>query len=533
MSEETKEMLTAETEEVIYCDLAGEAVFCEAAGDYVLPDYQPEIRKILAVRPSVLPTGRYVGGARAEFNGSVLHHVLYSDSEGKLASAALPADYSFAVPLPDDRPVSLSADSMAETCICRPGGPRKLSLRTHLRSMPHVLCEEPISPEIRGMGSTADAASIERLMGELDSVYLTAGDSGEFHLSDSVRLESDGREARHIWAGGSLLVSECRAQEGACLVRGEAWVRCILSDGAGSPYTVRTKIPFEQAVVVEGMTPAMQALAYGRVSAVDVSIMPGEEGSMGALTFDVSAELEVNAAEARTVHPTLDIYSTAYEMSCRHRTLHGARLVGSTIGNYTVGGARGKAECEAESACTVVDADGRMEIVAVAVEHGRAVVSGNLLTQVIFTAAGAEGAPSSLFAAEIPVPFRIETDLRIPNGCTPHFDCHGELISARGRIEQNAVAVDAEITLALRATEACELRALAEAEPDRDAAVAHRGDRVLVCYPRDDDTLWSIAARYHCSRAALIAQNGLPEEALALSNSPISIDGVHHLLINR
>ena len=38
-------------------DVYGECMTCEASGEYVLPDYQPEIRKILSVRAAVLPAG--------------------------------------------------------------------------------------------------------------------------------------------------------------------------------------------------------------------------------------------------------------------------------------------------------------------------------------------------------------------------------------------------------------------------------------------------------------------------------------------
>ena len=136
-----------------------------------------------------------------------------------------------------------------------------------------------------------------------------------------------------------------------------------------------------------------------------------------------------------------------------------------------------------------------------------------------------------LLSAEVAVPFRIETELRPAPGTQPRFDCHGELISARARIEQNAITVDCEIALALSAYEDETRQVLAEAEPDRSLPVEHRGNRVYVVYPREEDTLFSVAARYHKSRAAIAAQNGLGEGVLAVSHMPASLDGVHHLLI--
>lgn len=513
-------------------DVCGETVCCEAVGEYTLPDYQPEIRKILHIRAAVLPSGKYMGGAKAEFAGTVAHTVLYADAEGKLASVTLNADYDFSLPLPDGGEYTAVVDTMAEGTTCRLSGPRKLSLRTRLRSLVHLLREECITPEIRGMGSAADQASLERLTASTESMTMSCGSSGEFTLSSTVRMDSPGTDAHVVWAGGNLLITESRAQEGGCLCRGEAWVRCLLTEGEAAPVVVREKIPFEQFVPIEGVTDQASCTAFGRLVMADVTIAPGEGEENGTLGFDVSAEIDACATASRPCNPVQELYSTAYEMACRHRTLAVSRPLGTAMGNYTVSGSRPRSECEAENAAAIVDADGRLEISQVSVEHGRAAVSGKLIAQVIFTAAGEgqDGAPA-LATAEVVTPFRIETDLRPAPGTHPQFDCHGELIAVRARIEPNTLALDAEIALATRAYETKELRILESAEPDHSVTVDHRGNRIFVVYPKEGDTLFGVAARYHKSRAAVAGQNGLPEEAIASSHLTHSLDGVHHLLI--
>ena len=519
-------------EEFISRDICGETVICEAAGEYTLPDYQPEIRRLLHVRAAILPAGKYMGGAKAEFAGAVAHTVLYADGEGKLASVTLDSDYEFSVPLPDGGSYTAMADTMVESTVCRLSGPRKLSLRTRLCSLVHVMGEEGITPEIRGMGSDADEASIERLTLPSESMTLACGSSGEFTLSATHKLDSSATDARAVWAGGNVLVTECRAQAGGCLCRGEVWARALLAEGEGTPTVRREKIPFERFVEIEGVKESASCTAYGRLLMADVTILPGEGEESGTLGFDVSVEIEVCASDSRPCNPTRELYSTAYDMSCRYRTLTVARPLGATMGHYSVGGSRPRTECEAENAIAIVDTDGRLEITGVTVEHGKATVSGKLYTQVIFVAAGEgkDGTPA-FASAEVPVPFRIETELRPPHGAKPHFDCHGELIAARARIEPNAIGVDAEIALTLRAYENEDIRVLESAEPDRSVTVDHTGNRIYVLYPKEGDTLFGVAARYHKSRAAIAAQNDLAEDALAVSHLTHSIDGIHHLLI--
>jgi hypothetical protein len=527
MREELKEGAETKREKAVR-DLCPEPVVCEAAGDYTLPDYRPEIRKLLHVRAAAMPAGHYQSGGRLEMTGTVPHTLLYADGEGKLAAVTLEADYDLSLPLPEEGAYTARVDSMVESTSCRLTGPRKLSLRTRVRNLVHLWQEEEIAPVIRGMGSEADRASLEKQSERLESMTQACGSSGAFTLHATTHLDNPAVGAEAVWAGGSLLVSECRAQEGGCLCRGHAWVRCLLQEEGGVPYAVREKIPFEQLVPIAGAGERSSCIGYGRLLAAEVELLPGQGEENGSLVFTVSAEVDACATGTQICNPVGDLYSTAYDMTCAYRPLTVTRSLGAVMGNYTVSGSRARGECDCENAATVVDADGRLEIHSVQVERGRAVVSGRVMTVSIL--GGAEGG-APLLSAEVAVPFRIETELRPAPGTHPRFDCHGELIAARARIEQSAIAVDCEIALALSAYEDETRTVLAEAEPANRLPAEGRGNRVFVVYPREEDTLFSLGARYHKSRAAIAAQNGLGEGVLAVSHMPASLDGVHHLLI--
>ncbi len=528
MREEWKEEKRQAERETVLHDVCPEPILCEASGEYTLPDYRPEIRKILYVRAVAMPAGQYKNGDKAAFAGAVSHTVFYADSEGKPAAVTLEADYEFSLPLPEGCTCTLQVDSRAENTACRLFGPRKLSLRTAVRSTVHLLCEEEITPAVRGMGSEEDEASLERLSARVETMEQACGSSGPFTLEADLHLDGPATGAEAVWAGGSLLVSECRPQAGGCLCRGHAWVRCLLREEEGLPYVVREKIPFEQLVPIAEAGERASCLAYGRLLAAEVELLPGEGEENGNLHVTVSAEIDACAVSGKICNPTSDLYSTDYVMACTYRPLTGTRSLGGVMGNYTVSGSRAREECDCEAAVTVVDADGRMEIHGVQVERGRAVVSGKLAVTVIMAAAeGSQPFPT----AELSIPFRIETELRPAPGTQPRFDCHGELISVRARLEQSAVSADCEIALVLSATEERTVEILATAEPDRSLPVTHSGRGVHVVYPREEETLFSVGARYHKSRAAIAAQNGLGEEILSVSHLPESLDGVHHLLI--
>ena len=76
------------------CD---KTVSTDLSGDFTLPDYQPEIKKLLRVTASVLPPSKYIGNGEAEFTGNIDYYVLYMGSDNGIYCAPLTADYKIDV----------------------------------------------------------------------------------------------------------------------------------------------------------------------------------------------------------------------------------------------------------------------------------------------------------------------------------------------------------------------------------------------------------------------------------------------------
>ena len=47
------------------------ALRCESVGEYSLPDYNGDVKKVLLVKTQVYPAGKFVGEDLLEFSGSV------------------------------------------------------------------------------------------------------------------------------------------------------------------------------------------------------------------------------------------------------------------------------------------------------------------------------------------------------------------------------------------------------------------------------------------------------------------------------
>ena len=115
-------------------------IVTELSEDFDLPDYQPEIKRLLRVQARVSSADTYIGAGNAECSGTVDYSILYSGADGTLYCASQTGEYRFAFPveLPADfdagEGLICDVDSQAENVAGRVMAPRKLTLRCRLRS---------------------------------------------------------------------------------------------------------------------------------------------------------------------------------------------------------------------------------------------------------------------------------------------------------------------------------------------------------------------------------------------------------------
>ena len=162
----------------------------EVSEEFSLPDYVPEVRRVLYTKASALPEGKFISDSGAntslEFDGSVTYNVIYTDDEGKLCSTPLSTNYNEQAII-SGHPDTVFIDTSIDSVTCRVTAPRKLTVKSRLKSriMSFTDCaiEENISPR-----SSADEIYIERYTKNLDTVSLKSKYRSPIHQSSSMRM---------------------------------------------------------------------------------------------------------------------------------------------------------------------------------------------------------------------------------------------------------------------------------------------------------------------------------------------------------
>lgn len=71
----------------------------DVSEDFVLPDYCPEVRRVLGVTARASVGGKYLSGEELEADGDVTYTVVYMGGEGEICQSSRTSAYTGHIPL--------------------------------------------------------------------------------------------------------------------------------------------------------------------------------------------------------------------------------------------------------------------------------------------------------------------------------------------------------------------------------------------------------------------------------------------------
>lgn len=521
MSTNEPEKMTAQ-QEVPY-----EGVTCECTADGTVPDYLPEIRRVLSVQAEAVPGGQYTGQNRAECAGNCRFAILYADPDGAIASVEAVGDFECSVPLSGADPASVTVcwEAAAETPTCRLGGPRKFSLRTVVCCRARVFTPGPdsLTPPAPGDGCGCEVLQKEQCVREVIPFV-----TDPIPLTGSVPCEAEG-EIGILLSEGRVLVRECAMEEGVCLCRGEVRVGMLCESDSGA-FPLSVIIPFEEEIAETGAGEGCRATCHGYLTECSCAVVEDGEGgrSIGA---DVAMVLDGCRMRQVRIAPTADLYS----VHCPSYVRYGDCDAWENLfaGNYcfTLDGSVAREET-GEDAVSVADT-------SVVLSGTRFSSAGNTLTaeadarvqMILLSALDADGhcTPSSV---SFTYPVKMEVSMQNPLPAEAKITGCITLTAPHGRLDQSRFFFDCEASLSVSADRSRGMRIVTGFEADTDHPYpAPRTGMICAAYLHDDDTLWQVAKRYHVPVSAIAESNALPAEATEDPDSRYVLDGYVKLLI--
>lgn len=500
----------------IQASVCDKQILTELSADVSLPDYLPEIKRLLRVRATVAPPDKYIGAGNAELSGRIDYSILYSGNDGALYSANESCEYKFNVPLEMSSDFELNegltcdVDSIPDTVVGRVAAPRRLSIKSRLRSRVRIrgtkLLEEQL-PRESGNG-------LQRLCGQTEVARCFVGVGEPLTLGDEILTDADSADLRVISADAQVFVTEAVAGSGTVNCRGEVCLKllCCHESAPLPPSALTRRIPFSHAVAADGVEVNCDACADGVVTDLHVTVEEGRILCEAVLSLRARAQRNEHLAYTR------DLYSTEAACETQRMTLtlpHAERCIN---GNFSLNTTMTLEEVGIRAGMIPVDLTLTPTVTALESEGGKNTLCGRCRVLAILC----DG--EDVTAQEFELPFRYQTEGEMS---VTDYDATVEPISCRARVDGERIAVDAELAVSLITRSEVSIETLTEAT--LGDAIQPIGATVTVCYPSREDTLWSVAKRYRRAVSAISEQNGLAGSPAA--DSPDSLAGVKYLIV--
>ncbi len=515
----------------------------DLSGDFSLPDYQPEIKRLLRVGVSIPSPEVYTSGDNVDLDGTMDYFVLYMGNDNQLYCAPLSTNYRMSLSLSDERErekdhgrplgapspldgeLTCTCDVTAEPVTGRVTSPRHLNIKSRLKAAVKVYGTCQLSTNSQGEPMPD---SVERLSATAPTACLFRGTGEPLALQDDMILNAaDGGEQRVVCAEGQVMIHETAAGQNTVTCRGDVLLKLTLcpaevAEGEDALPVISTrKIPFSQVVEVPGVTPDCACCARGACTEMSIEV---EEGHLHS---DLGVVLEVMAQKEQAAAFTKDLYSTRKETKGGYATYPTQRALGCFNGNFTLSDSLTLSDVGIHPSSRVMDvtATAYPEAITADAAKNRCVLTGRCRIHLLLYREGEYN------AAELELPFRYEKEMgtmgKLAEGVLPEFDGSVKAVSCRARMDGERVGIDAELAVALRLTAPDSLTTLASVTFGED--VTRRRGEYVICFPAADDTLWSVAKRYHAPLVPLGAANGLslPEEP----DKAGSLEGTEYLIV--
>ena len=486
----------------------------DISGDFTLPDYQPEIKRLLKVNAKVLPPSKYIGDSEGEFSGMIDYYVHYIGSDNQIYCAPVSAEYKTSVPMDKSELTLVNMTADAEITPESVGGrvtsPRKLNLKCRLKTRARMYGDMPLDVGFMNIGGDNQIL--------IESKQITRrmfAQSEMIRLCDEI-IQSKESDTRVVSADGHVLIGEVSAGAGAVNVKGELYLKLIMCREAdGVPYTTLRRLPFTQIVMTEGADASSHANARGSVCEMSINVEDDR------VAIDAGIMLEISACKNEEVRYVKDAYSVTHRTACEYRDIQALCEGRAFNSNFTQSDSMTLEEAGLSPEHKIVDISGTAYPESAELDGSRWVFTGKSKYSVIVEK---DGEYSNV---EIEMPYRYSVDAKQNDSEDSYASATAEIISTRARLDGERIGVDGEIMLT--GVISCpDTTKMLDSVSFGEEIERRRGEYVI-CYPSKSDSIWSVARRYGRDIESLCRQNKI--RVAESPDSSSTLEGVHFLIV--
>lgn len=478
--------------------------------DYVLPDYCPEIFKIIKCCADPRVSSYGVSGERLTYELCLSIRVLYcTEGSAKIQLIEQKLNYTKSVELgyeASDADVSITP--RLDYINCRAVNQRRIDIRGAL------------SVDIRVLGCkknelVCDAFGMGMQLHKLPVTYPAKriGATGQLSVSEQFDLGMTKPAVENIiWYDAAVISTDRKIIANKLVAKGELALNVLYSSAESeSAETMEFTVPFSKIVDMEGIDERFECSVDAEITSCDVVPKADGDGNSKILECFAGILIKCQAFHSETVEIADDDYSTVCESSdekCEVRVDMPPRpvMASSTVKTTVTSG---------ESLTCVYGLRSRLKEYSASVDkdNGGIVISGVLCVSVL--GCGNDKMPVSAdkeesFTISVPVD-DIGDNTEI---CVKVF----VLTQSYNLASENEIDVKVELKVCGTVRNTMTVLGITDITADENTPAARDGDYAVKLYFADsDEPLWGIAKRYRTSVDAIIDENNIDGDLIRSS----------------
>lgn len=475
--------------------------------DLSLPDYCPDIERILKCRVSPSLTGRSLSGDTLTLDGSVLISLYYLDAKKqaiRLCEHTMPFSCSFTCKAGTEEAVAL-VKLKTEYLNCRALSPRRVDIHGAISAAVSIYAgsEQEYFSRIEGddIQQQQKSTAVTRLCGMGQQ---------QFSLTEVLDIGAGkGHPESILRSDVSVRCDSIKAMTDKLMVSGEAVLRLLYVTDleAGTQDTMTFHIPFSQVLDVRGVTDSTTNEVSLEVMHYETALKAEYDENSTLVTLDARLCATVLATEETTITWVEDAYSTEYELSLSKKAY---RFTQSTVPLKESFSAKGEVSTGENGITKIIDlwCDSVNSICVV--ENDKMTVRGKVNCGML--ALDGEGVPYYLERA---VDFSTAPQV-LQTMAQPIIKADVSADSLSFRITgDDRVEIKADLCLTGSAHEDGAMKGVVAVEGLEDRCRRKDKAAALTLYYADEgERLWDIACAYCTSVEAVKLENELTEDVM-------------------
>lgn len=490
---------------------ANEVVFEQAVEqpvdvEFTLPDYCPDIARVLKCRVSPWISSRSVSGSTLGIEGRASVMLIYADADGSLCSYAYEAPFNRSVDMGGVKEGSCSAFVRAkpEYVNCRAVTPRKLDVHGAL-----TLKAKVISRKVADILTDLDSPDMQMLRGSAPATTPMAAAEKYMIVEEELELDQNQPAIRSLLrCDARALSSECKIISNKAVVKGELLVEALYCpEEGGRPEKLQASIPLSQIVDIDGVNESCDCEACLEVASLEMKPRTGMAGEARTVSLTAKVCVSVQAFCNADLPVIFDAYSTRFETSVERREVNFEKMICGVNESFLC---KKSLEFSDGELGGIADVWCDSQVTSVRNEERNLIIGGTVLICIL--GYDAEGAPV-YFERPVDYEYRHEMD-EAPSlmRCEPQVDAVAAscALSAGSKCEAK---VELHITAAVFNISRVPL--VVSVEVLEDSPKQREEDLALMIYYADaGERVWDIARRYNTSADEIALVNELQNDTL-------------------